>query len=153
MLELGRINGSLSRADGIIKPVQEIYELFRKRSIGRRPKVLCLIWKNPYMSFNSDTFVNDMIDLAGGANVFANRSERYFRCQLEEVRSLSPDVILLPSEPYRFGAGDIDDFQELGVPERNESIHLIDGEVLTWHGPRLAQGLEILNRIFSPLLG
>ncbi len=149
MLELGRLTGSHSRAEGIIKPIQEVYERFKNRPIKRRQRVLCLIWKHPYMSFNSDTFVNDMIDLAGGENVFANRNQRYFRFQLKEIQSLSPDIILLPSEPYRFGEKDIGDFQDLIHPAKVEPIYLIDGELITWHGPRLAQGLEILSRIFS----
>jgi ABC-type Fe3+-hydroxamate transport system substrate-binding protein len=87
-----------------------------------------------------------MLRLCGGANVFADRAERYPEVTLDEVATAAPEVILLPDEPYRFRKAHLEDFAP--YPEmpavREERIHLVDGKLLSWYGPRIAEALQTL---------
>ncbi len=115
-------------------------------------RVLCPIWKNPYMTVNRDTFVDSVLRAAGGENVFADKAERYPRFTLDEVLERKPEVILLPTEPYHFGPADMSDFAALGarVPAvRDGRMYIVEGELLSWYGPRLPRAL----RTISALLG
>lgn len=105
------------------------------------------IWKGPYMSVGSDTYVHDVLETCGGENVCGSFT-RYPVVSLEEVEALEPEVVLLPDEPYPFSAEDLAEFHALDVPAaREDRIHLIDGKLLTWYGPRMASSLVQLSAL------
>ena len=63
-----------------------------------------------------------------------------------------PDVILLPDEPYPFSAADLPDFAPFAdVPAvRDGRVHLIDGKIVSWYGPRIGRSLRALRRLLHP---
>ena len=139
-------------------------------------RVFCPIWKDPYMTVNHDTYIHAMLEACGGDNVFADRrrrfplaadlgrqpeaddrrhearDRRYPRVTLEEMASHSPEVILLPDEPYPFSEVDLDDFAAFKeIPAvRDGRVHLIDGKVVSWYGPRIGRSLRALSRLLHP---
>jgi hypothetical protein len=52
--------------------------------------------------------------------------------------------VLLPSEPYRFDERHIAEVQALCPQAR---VQLVDGEWLSWYGPRAAQALRTLRSL------
>jgi ABC-type Fe3+-hydroxamate transport system substrate-binding protein len=141
-----------------------------------RVRVFCPIWKDPYMTINGDTYVHDVLRVCGGDNIFAERQRRfplaadlgqrppdtgsrygerdvrYPRVTLEEMAALRPDVILLPDEPYVFTERDMDDFRPLtDVPAvQHGRVHLIDGKIVSWYGPRIGRSLQTLRELLRP---
>ncbi len=113
------------------------------------PRVLCPIWKNPYMSISRDTFVHSILRSAGGENVFEEHPERYPKFTLDDVVLKQPEIIILPTELYRFTEEDKADFETLveKVPAVNH-IHIVEGELLSWYGPRVARALRELSALF-----
>ncbi|MEP7289036.1 MAG: helical backbone metal receptor [Chloroflexota bacterium] len=134
------------------------------------------IWRDPWMTFNRDTYIHDLLRTCGVANVFAdrvrqfplaadlgsaeplpaddprvqNQDVRYPRISLDEVVAAQPDLVLLPDEPYAFSQTDADEIARLDIPAaKNDQIRLVDGSLLTWHGTRIAYALRDL----PPLLG
>jgi len=112
-----------------------------------RPRVFCPIWKNPWMSFNLDTYADDMLWCAGGENVCRNRAPRYVEVTLEEMAAEMPEVILLPDEPYVFSEKDLSALAALhSTPAYQRGrVHFIDGKALSWYGPRTAPALHYLG--------
>ena len=135
-------------------------------------KVFCPIWQGEneqaglwWMTINQETYVDRVISISGGENIFkmrersypleadlglaqaektGDRDTRYPRVIVDEVKALSPEVVLLPSEPYSFGEeGKEQVLNSLeGTPAVQEGkVFLIDGRLLTWHGTRLAHAL------------
>jgi ABC-type Fe3+-hydroxamate transport system substrate-binding protein len=49
-----------------------------------------LIWRDPLMTLNADTFVSALLGDAGGRNVFAARSDRYPTITPDELRASDP---------------------------------------------------------------
>ena len=99
------------------------------------------------MSVGSDTYVHDVLKTCGGENVCAGAT-RYPIITLEEVEAEQPEIILLPDEPYPFSAEDLQEFYALDVPAAHEDrIHLVDGKLLTWYGPRMASSLTQLSAL------
>lgn len=106
-------------------------------------KVFVPIWHKPLMTFNADTYIHDLLAVCGGTNIFADQIDRYPQVGMDAVVAAQPDVILLPSEPFRFTEKHVASFSELDVPAaKKEQIHLVDGALLTWHGTRLAYALN-----------
>ena len=138
------------RAETTLGPVERVYRRLREET-GRAEtrRVFAPIWKNPYMSIGSDTYAHDVLKTCGGENVCGG-STRYPVSALEEVEKAQPEVVLLPDEPYPFCAEDIEDFYALDIPAaRSDRIHLVDGKLLTWYGPRMASSLSQLAALLG----
>lgn len=107
----------------------------------------CLIWKRPYLTASEATFTSAVLAAAGGANVFGGREGRYPAVTLEDLAAARPRVVLLPSEPYDFGAGDAREV-EAAVP--GAAALRCPGEWVTWYGCRVAEAVRDLRRLLDP---
>ena len=90
------------------------------------------------MVLGRDTFAGDVLARLGVLNGWAGDAERYPRPALDELRARSPELVVLPDEPYRFTA---DDGPEAfpGVPAA-----VVSGRHRTWDGPSLAEAPALL---------
>lgn len=131
----------------MLGPIRRVYGRLYGAETGRARRCFVPIWKEPYMSIGSDTYVHDVLRTCGGENVCGG-STRYPGVTLEEVEALQPEVVLLPDEPYPFSAEDLPEFYALDIPAaREDQIHLVDGKLLTWYGPRMASSLSQLSAL------
>lgn len=150
--ELGALLEAGPRARELEAELRARHDLVRAAAAGRRPRrVFCPIWRRPYMTINRDTYIHDMLAVAGGENVFADRTKRYPEITLDEVATSAAEVILLPDEPYRFRRAHQADFAPYAdLPAvRDGRIHLVDGKLLSWYGPRIAEALQVLPPLFA----
>jgi ABC-type Fe3+-hydroxamate transport system substrate-binding protein len=150
--DLGRVTGAIERGAELAALLEARLAEVRAHQVGLpRASVFCPIWRRPYMTINGDTYIHDVLAVCGGDNVFAGLPRRYPEVTLDDVARARPDVILLPDEPYRFRRAHLADFA--GHPEipalREGRTHLIDGKLLSWYGPRLAQALADLPRLLG----
>ncbi|MER7949891.1 helical backbone metal receptor [Streptomyces sp. NPDC096079] len=99
------------------------------------------IWRRPWMVLGRDTFAGDLLARLGVRNLYADHDERYPRIPLDELRAAAPDLVVLPDEPYRFTRDD--------GPEAfpGTAAALVDGRMLTWYGPSLAEAPRALTRV------
>jgi ABC-type Fe3+-hydroxamate transport system substrate-binding protein len=135
------------RAGAVLGPIERVYGRLREEADRGSRRVFVPIWKKPYMSVGSDTYVHDVLETCGGENVCGG-STRYPVVALEEVEAMQPEVVLLPDEPYPFSAEDLEEFYTLDIPAaRSDRIHLVDGKLLTWYGPRMASSLMQLSAV------
>ncbi len=151
--ELGQLTGAGKRAAELAEPLERGLEAMRERARRRaRPaRVFYPIWRRPYMTISRDTYVHDVLAACGGDSVFADRPARYPEVSLEDVAAAAPEVILLPDEPYRFREIHAADFAHLGqVPAvRDRRIHLVDGRLCSWFGPRIAEAFAVLPALLD----
>ena len=150
---IGALVGT-SASPRIVRELNEAIE--RQETLNqtrRRVRVFCPIWRNPYMAVAGATYAGDLIRLAGGENVFESHpsSQRYPQVTLAEIKATNPEVILLPDEPYRFRPRHRDELRVLGDLRavQNNRIYLCDGRWLTWYGPRIAEGLEGVEKLLD----
>ena len=130
----------------VLAPIERVVKKLKMRR-GSPRRVFVPIWKNPYMGTGSDTYVGDVLKVSGGENV-CGRVTRYPVITLEEIEALRPEVVLLPDEPYPFSAEDLPEFYALDIPAAKEDrIHLVDGKLLTWYGPRMASSLTQISAL------
>jgi ABC-type Fe3+-hydroxamate transport system substrate-binding protein len=142
----GRVEAPL--AADLLVPVERVLKKLRTRRTSTR-RVFVPIWKSPYMGVGSNTYVHDVLKVSGGENV-CGRATRYPVVALEEIEALRPEVILLPDEPYPFSAEDLPEFYALDVPAaKDDRIHLVDGKLLTWYGPRMASSLTQISALLG----
>jgi endonuclease-3 len=109
---------------------------------GRRrkgPRTLALIWKTPWMSAGPDTYVGDLLRQGGLTPIGPNR---YPVLSDDDLDALHPEVILLPTEPYKFNRRHQ---TELQTRFPNAEVRLVDGQALTWYLSRTEEGLGLVR--------
>lgn len=100
-----------------------------------------LIWRNPLMTVNSDTFVSSLLTLPGGRNVFGALSDRYPTIDAKRLAAADPDLVLLSSEPFPFLEQHGQELaRSTGLPL--DKFVFADGELLSWHGSRTPAGID-----------
>lgn len=148
---LGRLTGSHAAAQQMAAELTQTLRELESAPPSPRRRVFCPIWKNPWMSFNRDTYADDLLRLAGGDNICGARQERYCTVSLEQIAAADPEVVLLPDEPYVFAVKDLPSLAPLSGTRAYQSgrIHFIDGKALSWYGPRTAAALPYLRRMLA----
>jgi ABC-type Fe3+-hydroxamate transport system substrate-binding protein len=146
-----RLDAAPAALASVVEPVESAVAEAERARPATPVRVFCPIWRGPWMTVGRDTYVHSMIELCGGANVFADRAERrYPVVALEDVVAAAPEVILLPDEPYAFGPRDVADLGQLDVPAaRDGRIHCVDGTWLSWYGPRIRPALRGLRPLLQ----
>jgi ABC-type Fe3+-hydroxamate transport system substrate-binding protein len=105
-------------------------------------RVLYVIWNKPIMAVGKNTFIDNMLMLAGFENVLS--VDRYPELSVDQIKSLNPDIILLSSEPFPFSQKHKADFEEIF---NGYQIEIVDGEMFSWYGSRLLKSTKYLNHL------
>jgi len=131
MRQIGALTGKSMEADALLTGIRKQFALLPDS--GPLPSVAYLIWRKPYMAAAGDTFIQEMLHLAGFKNVFGHLA-RYPEISAEMLLAAKPDLLFLSSEPYPFSDKHIAEFQEICPQSR---ICIVDGELFSWYGSRL----------------
>lgn len=111
----------------------KIYDILNQAKLDAPVKAAYLIWKNPYMTIGSDTFIHRVLSEIGFENIFKDKT-RYPQITTEDLANA--DVIMLSSEPFPFKEKHI---QELQVFYPDKKIMIVDGEAFSWYGTHIAK--------------
>jgi ABC-type Fe3+-hydroxamate transport system substrate-binding protein len=101
-----------------------------------------LIWKDPWMTVGPRTYIADLLRRVGGSLSFKEKTfseSDYPTFSESEIIASSPDVLILPDEPYRFRERDAAFWRERLPGSR---VVLVSGDDFCWHGVRTLRGLE-----------
>ncbi|MBW7676776.1 ABC transporter substrate-binding protein [Chryseobacterium chendengshani] len=121
----------------------KIFEVLNQAKINSKIKAAYLIWKNPYMTVGSDTFIHHILSEIGFENIFKNQT-RYPEIQVEDLAEA--DVIMLSSEPFPFKEKHIKELKEF-YPEKK--IIIVDGEAFSWYGTHIAKCEDYFKQLIS----
>ncbi len=135
--QFGSTFGREHDAESLCVRFQRAYDAVAAGSYPER-RVLYLIWKDPWMTVSRDTYISRTLRLFGLRTLPEAAGERYPR--LDDLNMDGVDLVLLSSEPYRFGEKHLAQITTLtGKPAL-----VIDGEMTSWYGPRAVAGLVYL---------
>ena len=134
LAELAELGAAPDARARVVAPVLAAVADAEAARPERGVPVFCPIWRDPWMTVGADTYAHDLLTLCGGLNVFAERGDRrYPRVTLDDVVAAAPEVVLLPDEPYAFGASDEAELRRLPLPAaKHGRIHRIDGTWVSW---------------------
>lgn len=136
--QFGAAFGREREAEALCARFQSAYDAIAAERFAPR-RVLYLIWKDPWMTVSRDTYISRTLQLFGLHTLPEIAGERYPR--LSDLNIESIDLVLLSSEPFRFGEKHLAEVAALtGRPAM-----LVDGEMTSWYGPRAIAGLAYLR--------
>jgi ABC-type Fe3+-hydroxamate transport system substrate-binding protein len=137
--EVGSLVNENAKAQFLLNKIENKFE---KIKLFTAKKVLYLIWRNPWMAAGKNTFIDAMLLKLGLINCV--ETERYPELSFEDMKRLSPEVILLSSEPFPFKEKNIEELQTV-LP--SAKIILVDGEMFSWYGSRLLKAADYFSTI------
>jgi iron complex transport system substrate-binding protein len=155
---LGRATGANTGATTLINSINAkinaITAKIAAANMAQQPKVYYEIWADPYMSAGSSTWINDILNKVGAVNIFANETQQYPVVSSESILQLNPDVILVPSS---MGSGTITPEQvkaragwNVITAVKNNHVVVIDGDLFSEAGPRLADQISAIAKAIYP---
>ena len=106
------------------------------------------IWRRPWMSINAQTYGADVLDALGVTLITAEHDDTYPVVELDVMAAASPDLVLVPSEPYEFTDEHLDAMRAVFV---GSEVLRIDGRDLFWWGSRTPGALERLGRALNAI--
>lgn len=121
----------------------KIYDVLNQSKINSKIKAAYLIWKNPYMTVGSDTFIHNILSEIGFENIFKNQT-RYPEIQVKDLAEA--DVIMLSSEPFPFKEKHI---EELKAFYPDKKIMIVDGEAFSWYGTHIAKCEDYFKELIA----
>lgn len=136
----------LAEAEALVEELEE-----RRRAVPG-VRYFCPIWRRPYMAAAPETYMSDLLRLCGGESIYGPGSARYYPVELAEAAARAPEVVLLPDEPYPFAEKHLREIAAFTTMPavRAGRVHLIDGQWITWYGPRIAANLRAVAALFRP---
>jgi iron complex transport system substrate-binding protein len=154
---VGQLVGRADEAASLISSLESRVADVESRLAGApdRPKVFYeLDGSDPAAPWTAgaETFINTLIEQAGGENIAASVDSGYFQLSIEDLLVKDPDIILLGDaafgvtpEAVASRAG----WDALGAVETT-AIFPFDDNLASRPGPRLVDGLEQLAMLFHP---
>ncbi|MDR2720010.1 MAG: cobalamin-binding protein [Nitrososphaerota archaeon] len=129
-----------ARVDAIANKIADITD---------KPKIYVEISDDPLMTVGPDSYMEDLIVLAGGKNIFDDALTPYPVIGSEGVISKNPDIILsafTPIDSFSARSG----WSSINAIKNDQVYKLEDDGIYVRPGPRFIDALEDLSQIIHP---
>lgn len=145
---IGRLAQRSEEADQLISQMRsrhaELLSVVDAHKKNPPLSVFYEVWDEPLMTAAPNSFIGELLSMAGLENILADTSVRYPRISSESVIEGNPDLILAPTS--HFENVDIGSFRSRPgwssiSAVANERIYLISGDEVSRCGPRLLDAL------------
>jgi len=154
---VGQITGHDEQAREVVAGMRQRVDAVAAKVAGipqaERPSVFWEVFDEPLMTAGPSTFIGQMIDLAGGVNVFADVTEEYPEVSAEEVVQRNPAVIMGPDSHADKLTPELiaqrPGWQGIAATQAGRIV-LIDGDIASRPGPRLPEALEAIAAGLHP---
>jgi ABC-type Fe3+-hydroxamate transport system substrate-binding protein len=95
---LGLLTNHQGGADSLVAVFDTALANASRSPASRRPKVLVLVWEQPPMTIGDGSFLSELIERAGGDNLFRDVTASSGVVSIEAVAARNPDLIFTTAE-------------------------------------------------------
>lgn len=152
--ELGHILGTEPAAESLVTSIEaELEALGTVVADRERPTVFYVVWYDPPTTTGARTYIHELIEKAGGRNIFEDAPGLWPRVSLEEVVRRQPDIVLVSQTEEN--PIDIDllssavGWRELRAV-RDGNVVQVDANLFNRPGPRVAEAARRLALVLHP---
>jgi len=159
IVKIGAATGKQHEADKLLTNIRgNLGKLSALVGTESKVRVLWVVQREPLRVAGRDTFVNEMIELAGGENAIGPTLHKYPPIGAEQVIVCGADVIIEPSMQQKNLVAQQNRALQYwskfeNVPAvANKRIYIIQGDMVSRLSPRLYEGIETIARCLRPEL-
>lgn len=138
--------------DELKKQVEGISSKVAGLTEDKKPKVFYEVWNEPLMSAGKNTFINDLIEKAGGINIVAaDGLEGYPEYSIEKLIQNNPDIIIAPVSLAPDASTIIDDsrFSSINAVV-NKKVYVVPDNPVTRPSQNIIKGLTMFAQAIHP---
>ncbi len=149
VLMLGAILRDSARAKTVVDSVYRTLDSVRAATARlTRPSVFWHIWDAPVITIGSGSFMNELVDIAGGRNVYADIPGPSAQVSLEDISRRNPDFILAGP----IGKAQIASDSRWGIVRaaRGNRIFVVDTLLVARPSLRLGEAAVSLANLLHP---
>jgi len=153
---MGKITGSEKEATEVVTQMENRIEAITNRTqdVEERPGVFFVTWHDPLWSVGSGTIIQELMEKAGGVNLFSDMSG-HGSVDLEMVVARNPGVIITctghgeaEGEPFEWAMGE--PWLQVTEARKNNRIYQLDADLVNREGPRVVDALEWFAYFIHP---
>lgn len=153
--QIARLLGVEARADSLLAHLDSSFAALATALAGVPViSALYVAWHDPPMTTGPGTFVDSIMSVAGGRNIFDDATSDWPQVNMEEIVSRDPDVLILPV-PVTGDSGAIawvhqtPGWRDLRAV-RTGRVLLVDSELFSRPGPRIIDAANQLAELLHP---
>ncbi|MBR7127986.1 MAG: ABC transporter substrate-binding protein [Lentisphaeria bacterium] len=141
------------------KCVEKISQLFNKQALAEKEiakiadfkknrykplniKVLWIIFDAPLMVAGANSLPDEILQLAGVANIAENIGQPYFKCSLDWVIKQNPDVVIYSGSPNGWRKPI---WQKIPAVKKGKIIYDLNEDITLRMAPRIFEGIAELR--------
>lgn len=154
---IGSAAGAELQAQTLCTNMRNEIDRLKAVTVGQpRVKVLWVVQREPLRVAGRTTFINEIIELAGGENAIGPTLHVYPAVGAEEVIAARPEVVIepamLPGMLDEQRAGALAYWSRfVNIPAVADGrIYVIDGDLVSRLSPRLPEGIKIIAQCLRP---
>ena len=151
--KIGREVGAAARAEQVVARMQAQLKAvgagYRDVPREQRPRVFVEVWNDPLTTVGSASFVDELVERAGGVNVAHGVAEAYPTINPEKVVEWNPEVIVLSYMSQQQASAALAKrigWDRIRAVRSGRIISDIPSDLLLRPGPRLVDGVRALNQ-------
>ncbi len=159
---VGEITGNLDAAvegvAGLQARIDAVVSTIASANISDedKPGVLHVTWYDPLWTIGEGSFLNIVIETAGGVNIFSDIATSDFQADLEQAIARNPDLITVVSDhgsetSYYYVLNADSPFAQTSA-YINGNVHIVDSDIVCRPGPRIVDALELYAKLLYPEL-
>ena len=157
---VGQLTHTSTAADALVKSLQQrINAVKAKVASATPPSVYMEVGFTPPPPYvvGGGSFENDVLQDAGGRNIFASMTENggFPTVSVESIIAASPQVIILTEDP-QYGGDPTQVYQRAGwsgiAALQSHRVYNINPDIISRPGPRLVDALEQIAKMLHPEL-
>ncbi len=158
IIKLGRITGAEQAANELAAELssqqKEIARRYENIPVENRPRVFLELGADPLITAGRLSFVNDVIEKAGGRNIAASIEKDWIKINPEFLLREDPDIIILSymrgQGPGKKGLAARIGWDQIKAVREGRIIDDVHPDYLLRPGPRIIEGLRMLAERFHP---
>jgi iron complex transport system substrate-binding protein len=160
ILLVGKVTGRMSKAEALVAEIQQkAQEIANKTKNATKPRVYVeCFFDGGYWSFGAESYVNELISMAGGINVFAGFPGNYIAVSTEVVVKADPEIIIISKGAMATSCGltpetiKVRPGWDVISAVKSNRIYEVEESIMVRGGPRLIEALEEIAKIIHPEL-
>ena len=156
IIEIGTITGHLAEAEDVVKEMNILLAEARNKSAeakknGSSPLIYWQVWDDPLMTAGKNSFINDIITLAGGINIFGEENSDYPIISDEAVIAAKPQFIFITKASDNYSVTNNKIMFYAMKKDSGASVHYVNDDKFSRPGPRCAEAVQDLTKILYGL--
>jgi iron complex transport system substrate-binding protein len=151
--KLGDITGATTQAAKIAGEMEGRIDAVELRVKGRpKPRVFYVLQTDPLITAGRNTFINDLVNIAGGTSISGDEATDYPQFSRETAVARAPEAIIAPSSHGNEWVKESDLRRDFAATPaiRSGRIVWVNPDLVDRPGPRIVEGLERLAEGIHP---